>query len=199
MAELGLGWLTLPGAQVCTKRSEASCEEGDSSPDIEVWQLYRANPRAAIGAGITLGLVPTNDAFGNDQQGIAREHSRSYFAIEGMGRYYPWTGRTTEAWLGLTGGLVVVSDSYSSAEPSSGRALVGQSGSVIRTEGYTIGVGAGGDYLFADNWSVGLQARYGIWFLPQRAETNVFGDEASLTGRNSMFAFVLTFAYRIAL
>jgi hypothetical protein len=198
MAELGLGWLTLPGAQVCTRR-DVDCEEGDSSPAIEVWQLYRASSQAAIGAGITLGLVPTNDAFGNQEQDIPRDHSRSYFAVEGIARYYPWAGPRSEAWLGLTGGLVVVSDSYSSSAAESDRALIGQSGATIRTEGYTIGLAAGGDYRFAENWSFGLHIRYGSWFLPETPARDVFGDEASLTGRTSMFAFVLALAYRIAL
>ena len=198
MAELGLGWLTLPGAEVCT-RAEVQCEEGDSSPAIEVWQLYRASPRAAIGAGITLGLIPTNDAFGNEQQEIEREHSRSYFAVEGIARYYPWASPRSEAWVGLTGGLVVVSDSYSSTAAETDRALIGKSGATIRTEGYTIGLAAGGDYRFAENWSFGLHLRYGNWFLPETAATDVFGDRASLTSRNTMFAFVLAVAYRIAL
>lgn len=200
VAELRLGWLTLPGAQVCTRRSEDSCRQGDSSPEIEIWQLYRATSSASIGAGVTLGLIPTNDAFGNQRESVKRDHSRSYFSIEGIARYYPWVGPSSEYWVGLTGGLVVVSDRYTAQTPLPDRALIGGgTGATIRTEGYTIGLAAGGDYRFAESWSFGLHVRYGSWFLPNEPERDVFGDEASLTGRASMFAVGLALAYRIAL
>lgn len=200
VAELRLGWLTLPGAQVCTRRREDPCRKGDSSPEIEVWQLYRASSAASIGAGVTLGLIPTNDAFGNRLDEVEREHSRSYFSIDGIARYYPWVGPSSEYWVGLTGGLVVVSDRYTAKAPLPDRALIGGGpGATIRTEGYTIGLAAGGDYRFAESWSFGLHVRYGSWFLPNQPQRDVFGDEASLTGRSSMFAVGLAVAYRIAL
>ena len=199
MAEIGLGWLTLPGAQVCAKRSEDSCSEGDSSPAVEVWQLFRASPALAFGAGITLGLIPTTDAPRNDPPGVERDHERSYFGVEGIARYYPLVNTSFEAWLGVTGGLVVLSDHFSTASQLSDRAFVGPRGVTIRTEGYAVGVAAGTAYRFAPAWSVGGNLRFGSWFFPQEPERDVFGDEASLSGRNSMFALVITIAYRIAL
>ena len=206
MAEFGVGWLTLPGAEVCTDRSRESCEKGDTSLELEVWQLYRANIAFAFGAGLTLGLVPTTDAPPRDAQPVApgeepivRDHSRGYFTVEAIGRYYPFVGENFEAWVGLTGGLVVVSDSFASDRPFSDKALIGPRSQTIRTEGYTVGLAVGAAYSVAPNWSLGAGLRYGSWFLPNKAETNPLGDEASLTGQNNLFAFGINVAYRIPL
>jgi len=205
IAEAGIGWLTLPGAEVCVDTDRLDCDEGDTSLELEIWQLYRANLAFAFGAGITLGLVPTTDAPARTAQPaageepIVRDHSRGYFTIEAIGRYYPFVGQNLEAWVGLTGGLVVVSDSYSSNQPASDNALVGPRGQTIRTEGYTIGLATGVAYALAPNWSLGASLRYGSWFLPGTAASNPLGDAASLTGQNNLFAVGINIAYRIAL
>jgi hypothetical protein len=206
IAELGIGWLTLPGAEVCVDTARSSCEQGDTSLELELWQLYRANLAFAFGAGITLGLVPTTDAPATDaapapgQQPIVRDHSRGYFTVEAIGRYYPFVGQNLEWWVGLTGGLVVVSDSYSADQnPDSEYALVGPRGQTIRTEGYTIGLATGIAYALAPNWSLGGSLRYGSWFLPGERASNPLGDTASLTGQNNLFAFGINIAYRVAL
>lgn len=206
MAELGIGWLTLPSAQLCTQQSQQDCKTGDSSPDLEAWQLYRANLAFAFGAGITLGLIPTTIEPPKDaqpvpagEQPIVRDHSRSYFTVEGIGRYYLFVGDSIEAWAGITGGLVVVSDSFSSQRPFSDKAFVGPRAQTIRTEGYTIGLAVGGAYSLAPNWSLGASLRYGEWFLPKSPATNVLGDQASLTGTNAMFSLGVNVAYRIPL
>jgi opacity protein-like surface antigen len=199
IAEFGVGWLTLPGAEVCVERSQAGCEKGDTSFELEAWQLYRADLDFAFGAGATLGLITTTDAPRSDPEGIERDHGRNYFTVEMIARYYPFVGRTLEAWVGLTGGLVVVSDTFESREHMTDKALVGPRGLTIRTEGYTVGVAIGAAYALAAQWTVGATLRYGNWFLPQEPEHNVLGDEASLAGRNAMFAFGLSVAYRIPL
>jgi hypothetical protein len=205
IAEFGVGWLTLPGAEVCSDSARSSCDEGDTSLELEVWQLYRANLAFAFGAGITLGLVPTTDAPARSaaptegQEPIVRDHSRGYFTVEGIGRYYPFVGQNLEWWVGLTGGLVVVSDSYSANKPESDNALVGPRGQTIRTEGYTIGLATGVAYALAPNWSLGASLRYGSWFLPDTAASNPLGDGASLTGQNNLIAFGFAIAYRVAL
>jgi hypothetical protein len=205
IAEAGIGWLTLPGAEVCVDENRSNCDEGDTSLELEVWQLYRANLAFAFGAGITLGLVPTTDAPARNaiqvegEEPIARDHSRGYFTIEGIGRYYPFVGQNLEAWVGLTGGLVVVSDSYTSNDPPSDNALVGPRGQTIRTEGYTVGLATGVAYALAPNWSLGASLRYGSWFLPGKPASNPLGDAASLTGQNNLFAFGINVAYRAAL
>ena len=38
MAEVGLGWLVLPAADVCVERDIAGCTTGDSSLELDAWQ-----------------------------------------------------------------------------------------------------------------------------------------------------------------
>jgi len=198
MAEVGLTWLVLPGAEVCVERS-AGCEKGDQSFGVEVWQLYRANTRLAFGAGAMLALITTTDAPRVDPEGVARDHSRGYLTVEGIVRYYPYVERTIEVWVGLVGGLVVVSDSFDQSDPVTDKALVGPRGTAIRSEGYTVGLATGMAYSLAPHWSLGATLRYSNWFLPQEPERDVLGDEASLTGRNTMFALSVSVAYRLSL
>ncbi len=206
MAEAGIGLLSLPGAELC---SNLSCTTGDQSLMLEAWQLIRPQPQFALGAGITLGLIPTSEAPAeqplNPTDGdepaswIDREHSRGYFTAEATGRFYPLTGVRTEAWVGVTTGLVIVSDTFSSTEDAPDKAFVGPRGVTLRSEGFGIGVAAGGAYAFGHNWFAGGSLRYANWFLPQNPATSAFGDEAALTGRVSVFILGVTIAYRVPL
>lgn len=195
MAEAGFGWLTLPGADVC---SSGGCKAGDTSFELDAWQLYRQNLRLAFGAGLLLGLIPTTDAPQLDSSGIERDHSRKYLTLEGMLRYYPYVGEKSELWLGLTGGLVVVSDRFKVVDAYD-KPLIGPSGVTIRTEGGTLGLALGGAYELSKNWSVGGSFRFGNWFLPDEPARDPLKDKASVTGRNSVFSLGLNVAYRISL
>jgi hypothetical protein len=199
-AEIGLGWVILPGAEVCVEREVAGCHRGDSSPVIEAWQILRADSRLAAGAGLMLGLIPTTDAPRVDPEGIERDHQRRYFAAEATARYYPYVGDDIEIWTGLMLGLVVVSD-YFATQPTvvDDRSLVGARGVTIRTEGLVAGLGMGLGYRLAPHWLVGASLRYSSWFLPGSPATDTLGDEASLVGRNSAIAIGVNLAYRIAL
>jgi hypothetical protein len=196
MAEAGFGWLTLPGADVC---SPAGCKAGDTSFELDAWQLYRQNLRLAFGAGLLLGLIPTTDAPQRDSQDIERDHARKYLTLEGMLRYYPYVGQNFELWLGLTGGLVVVSDRFQVVDNYDDKPLVGPPGVTIRTEGGTLGLAVGGAYELSQNWSLGGSLRFGNWFLPHQPATDPLQDKASLAGRNSVFSLGFNVAYRISL
>lgn len=196
IAEAGFGWLTLPGAQVC---SSGGCKDGDTSFELDAWQLYRQNLRLAFGAGLLLGLIPTTDAPQLDSPGISRDHSRKYLTLEGMLRYYPYVAESFELWLGITGGLVVVSDRFVVDDDYDDKPLVGPPGVTIRTEGGTLGLAIGGAYELSKNWSVGGSLRFGNWFLPDAPATDALKDTASITGRNSVFSLGLNVAYRISL
>ena len=198
MAEVGLGWIVLPGAEVCVERTQAGCSSGDSSFELQAWQLFRMGA-LAVGAGLTLGLTPTTDAPRQDPPGVQRDHTRRYLTIEGTVRYYPFRDPDFEAWVGLTGGLVVVSDRFESQEGRQEIELVGPQGVTIRTEGYTVGVAVGAAWIFEPNWSLGASLRYGSWFLPSEPERDPLGDEASLSGQNSVFGLGLSIAYRVPL
>jgi hypothetical protein len=196
MAEAGFGWLTLPGADVC---SQAGCKAGDTSFELDAWQLYRQNLRLAFGAGLLLGLIPTTDAPRRDPEGIQRDHSRKYLTLEGMLRYYPYVGESFELWVGLTGGLVVVSERFKVIDDYDDKPLVGPPGVTIRTEGGTLGLAVGGAYELSQNWSVGGSLRVGNWFLPSTPATDPLQDKASVTGRNFVSSLGFNVAYRIAL
>jgi hypothetical protein len=196
IAEVGVGWLTLPGASVC---SSGNCKKGDTSFELDAWELFRANRRFAFGAGFLLGLIPTTDAPQSDPMGVSRDHTRSYLTLEGMIRHYPYIGESVELWWGITGGLAVVNDRFTVNAKNQELALVGGNGSTIRTEGASIGAAGGAVFWLANHWSMGTVFRYGNWFLPKTAAKDPLLDEASLSGRSTMFSLGLSLAYRISL
>jgi hypothetical protein len=195
IAEAGFGWLTLPGADVC---AQGGCKAGDTSFELDAWQLYRQNLHLAFGAGLLLGLIPTTDAPAGDPMGIERNHSRKYLTLEGMLRYYPYVTEKSEYWVGLTGGLVVLSDRFQVVDAYD-KPLIGPSGVTIRTEGATVGIAFGGAYELSQHWSIGGSFRFGNWFLPSTPARDPLNDKASVTGRNSVFSLGLNVAYRIGL
>jgi len=196
IAEAGFGWLTLPAADVC---STGGCRAGDTSFVLDAWQLYRQNVRLAFGAGLLVGLIPTTDAPRLDPEGIQRDHSRRYLTMEGMLRFYPHVAQTFELWLGVTGGLVVVSDRFEVVDEYEDQPLIGPQGVTIRTEGGSLGLALGGAYELSRNWSIGGSLRAGIWFLPAIPARDALKDEASLKGRNAVFSLGFNIAYRIPL
>jgi hypothetical protein len=200
IAEAGVGWLTLPGASVCAERSTGSgCKRGDTSFELDAWELFRTNRRFAFGAGFLLGLIPTTDAPRNDPMGIVRDHARSYLTLEGTVRHYPYIGESVELWWGITGGIAVVNDRFTVNGKNMDLALVGGNASTIRSEGASIGAAGGAVFWLANHWSLGTILRYGNWFLPKVAAKDPLLDEASVTGRNTMFSLGISLAYRIPL
>ena len=196
IAEVGVGWLTLPGASVC---AGGSCRRGDTSFELDAWELFRTNRRFAFGAGFLLGLIPTTDAQGANPMGIVHDHSRSYLTLEGTVRHYPYIGESVELWWGITGGIAVVNDRFSVGNSNMNLALVGGSASTIRSEGASIGAAGGAVFWLANHWSLGTVFRYGNWFLPKVAAKDPLLEEASVTGRNTMFSLGISLAYRIPL
>jgi len=201
LAQLGVGLLTLPTADVCLTAS--NCSKGDTSVEADFWQMYRANPLFAIGAGATFALRPTTDTPTTptmELAGITRSHTRSYFLVEAQVRYYWLRATTIEAWVGATGGGVIVSDRYSVEGGEMPTAsLIGPRSSTVRTEGGTVGGLLGAQWSFAPNWAVGFSARYMRWFLPHEAATSVFLDRATLTDQQGVLDFGISCSYRIAL
>jgi hypothetical protein len=195
VAQLGVGLLTLPAADVCLRGRP--CTKGDNSIELDFWQLYRANRHFAVGAGATVALVPVTD---NPPSPVPRTHTRSYFLVEATTRYYLVRAPTFEGWLGLTAGGVIVSDRYGvDRDEMSMAAIIGPRASTVRTEGGAIGALLGANWSFAPNWALGINARYMQWFLPHQAATTVFLDRASLTGEQSALNVGISCSYRIAL
>lgn len=188
IAEVGFGWLTLPGAEVCA----TGCATGDTSLQLDVWQLFRGSKRFALGAGILLALIPTN-------AGPEVDHDRRYMTIEGTARYYPYVGENVEWWVGVTGGLVVVSDRFFVSDDPSDRALLGPRGQTLRTEGGSLGLAGGPVIALAPHWTLGATLHYGQWWLPNQPAEDSRGNHASLSGRNTVVALGLNVAFRLAL
>jgi hypothetical protein len=199
MAELGAGVLGLPGARVCGKGQTLNCDQGDMTPMVQMWQLLRASRTIAAGAGISLGMSPSDTNTTGDPSGVEREHGRGYLTAEGILRYYLVINEPWETWVSATSGLAVVSDTYRSRRGVSDQALVGPRGVTLRTEGFTLGVGAGLGYLIAENWSLGATLRTGLWILPSKRVVDPFGDEASLRGANSFLMVAVSIGYRTRL
>lgn len=198
MAELGLGMLTIPNADVCLR--DRPCTKGDTSIEIDVWQLYRANRDFAVGAGATIALRPTTDSFRAAAGGYDRSHTRSYFLVEAQGRYYALHLDWVETWIGATAGGVIISDRYTiEGGDTPEHALLGPSASTVRTEGGTLGLLVGANWTFAPNWTFGGSIRYARWFLPKTAATTSFGDVATLTSQQGVIDVGIAVGYRIAL
>ncbi|HVU01748.1 MAG TPA: hypothetical protein VHE30_08350 [Polyangiaceae bacterium] len=197
MAELGVGLLTLPGAEVCNAQ-QAGCEKGDTSLALSAWPLFRRGNFAA-GAGVMMGITSSTDAPRNDPPDIQRDHTRRYFTVEVTARYYVPFGARVEGWGGVTTGLGVVNDSFQSRNGVTDEAIIGPRGVTLLTEGYTIGLGVGMAYAVAKNWRVGGSVRLSNWFLPKTPLEDPLGDQASLRGRVTTFDFGLTLAYRTRL
>lgn len=197
MAQLGLGLLTLPTADVCLK--SRPCTKGDTSIAIDFWQMYRANRSFAVGAGASVALVPTTDN-PPSEAGVDRSHTRSYFLVEGQGRYYVVASPSFEAWVGATAGIVVVSDRYSIEDPNKRMwAIIGPLSSTVSSEGASVGALLGAEWSFAPNWAAGFSARYMRWFLPHEPAATIFLDRATLTDQQSAIHIGISCSYRIAL
>jgi hypothetical protein len=198
LAELGVGLLSLPAASVCL--TAIPCTKGDTSIELNFWQMYRANRLFAVGAGATVAIKPTNDKQTTDMAGT-RDHSRSYFLVEAQARYYAIHTKPFEAWVGGTVGGIVLSDRYSidSSGPPLTIAIIGPRASTLRTEGLSLGALVGLQWTIAPNWALGGNIRYLRWFLPHTPATTVFLDRATLTDQQSAVDLGISATYRIAL
>jgi hypothetical protein len=188
--EFGIGVLALPDAEVC---GDAGCDQGDVSLEVDAWPLFRASPRFAVGAGLTLALTPTQDV-PRGNEAVPREHSRRYFQAEGIGRYYLLHGHAAELWTGLSAGLVVVSDNFRT-RGAPDVALIGADSANIATEGLTLGAAAGVTFGVSEVLQVGGTLRVANWVLPAGHERISFGEEASLANRVTMINVSLVVAY----
>ncbi len=201
LAEANTGFLLLPGALVCPQTLDPStCKRGEFSFAIGLQNVYRFGP-FAFGAGIQWATTLRSDASQGDPS-LQREHTRSYFLVEGLFRYYFLRSKSWDFWAGVTGGLVVVNDSWSEdadRNPPTNTAFVGPRAATIGTLGGTIGVCAAAEWTFWPNWSFGPSLRYANWILPETRQMSPTLDVASLAGRLDMIDVGIRLTYRIAL
>lgn len=191
VVEFGVGVLALPDAQLC---GAGGCDRGDISLEVDAWPLFRASPRFAVGAGITLALTPAQDVPSRDTT-FTRDHSRRYLMVEGVGRYYFVHGRALEVWSGVSSGLVVVSDNFRTVSSEPDFTIIGANSANIATEGFSMGLAAGATFGVNDQLQIGGTLRFANWFLPAEQEVIAFEEEASLANRVTMINVALTVAY----
>jgi hypothetical protein len=200
-AEANGGVLLLPGALVCpTSVNSSTCSRGEVSLAASLQNLYRFGA-FGFGAGIMFATTLRSDAANGDPS-IGREHTRSYFLVEGVGRYYFLRSRSWDFWAGVTAGLVVLNDSWTSnadRDPYEMTAKTGPEANTLGTEGFTAGLGLGAEWSFLHNWSFGPVLHYSNWILPNQRQMTPTLDVASLAGRLDVIDVAVHLTYRISL
>jgi len=210
VAELEGGIIALPTAPISpSNRGGAtplgSVGNGDATVVTGLHLLYRATPEWAFGAAALFAPRPTSDPTYGSAAGLPRTHSRSYLFMGGEVRYYPLRLRSFEGWFGLAGGGVIIADRFATNNAPAVPSILGTNTVTVSTEGFGLGVQAGGDYLVTDNWAIGLTLRADRWVLPsekpfsQETSCDPIGDCPTLTGSVAVFELGLTIGYRIPL
>jgi len=142
---------------------------------------------------------PTADDTYGGASGLSRTHSRSYLTIGGEVRYIPLHFRMAEAWIGLTAGALVVADRFSTNAGDAVPEILGTKQVTVRTEGASVGLQIGGDYLFGERTFIGIAARFNHWVLPASPACTPIGDCATLTGPVTELELGIRLGYRIPL
>ncbi len=210
VAELDAGILALPGAPISPSNRGGATPlgtvgSGDATLQTGLHLLFRASGEWSVGAGATFAPRPTSDYNYGGASGLSRTHSRSYLTMGGEGRYYPLRFRWFEGWFGLRAGAVIIGDRFSTNEGSLVPPILGSKTVTVSTEGFSIGVQAGADYLLTDQWVIGIALRADRWILPtqkpfsQESSCDAIGDCPTLTGSVAAFEMDLTVGYRLPL
>ena len=115
------------------------------------------------------------------------------------GRYVPFQYRYFEGWVGVSTGAVIVADRFTTEAGDDVPTILGERPVTIRTEGFALGVQAGGNYYITENWIFGAHLRGYHWVLPQGRQCSSIGDCATLTGTVDALELGLTIGYRLPL
>lgn len=205
VAELELGIIALPGAPISPAQRGGETligriGRGDATGQIGIHVMYR-NGDFTIGASGFFAPSPTSDSeYGLGGQGdIPRSHSRSYFFIGPETRYIPIHYKFAEAWIGASGGAVIVADRFTTETGDDVPPILGLREVTIRTEGLGLGIQGGGSYWITENWILGANVRGYTWFLPDDPLCSSLGDCATLRGTVFAFNIGLTIGYRLPL
>lgn len=200
-AEVNTGFLFLPGALVCPQSLDpATCKRGEFTFAAGLQNVFRIHA-FGIGAGIQWAHTLRSDAANGDPS-LQREHSRSYFLVEALGRYYFLKSKQWDFWVQTTVGLVVLNDTWTvdaERNPYEMTANIGPQSGTLGTEGLTLGAGLGAEWTFLPNWSFGPALRYSNWFLPSTRHMSPTLDVASLAGRLDIIDVAVRVTYRISL
>jgi hypothetical protein len=205
VAELEAGIIALPNAPISPGQRGGDTPivgkigRGDATLQTGIHVLYRWNRSYAIGAGAIFAPRPTSDEQYGGLSSLPRTHARSYLFLGGEGRYVPVHYNYFEAWVGLSGGAVIVADRFTTQAGDTVPSIVGTPDVTIRTEGAAIGAQVGGSYYLSENWIAGANLRGYHWILPETRQCSSIGDCATLGGSVQVFEFGLTIGYRLPL
>jgi hypothetical protein len=180
--------------------------KGDATVLTGLHLLYRTNREWAIGATAMFAPRPTSDPYTGSAGNVTRTHTRSYLVLGGEARYYPLRLRWLEGWIGAEAGGVVIADRFTTNAPPV-PSFLGTTTVTVSTEGFALGLQAGADYLFADQWVLGLAARADSWLLPtsgqkpfsQISSCDAVGDCPTVSGGVLAFEFGITLGYKLPL
>ncbi len=205
IAELEAGVIALPNAPISPGQRGGDTPllpkigRGDATIQTGIHVLYRWNRHYALGAGALFAPSPTSDEEYGGLSALRRTHARSYLFLGMEGRYIPVHYKYFEAWVGLSGGAVIIADRFTTEAGDPVPPILGTRDVTIRTEGLALGAQAGGSYYLSENWIAGANLRGYHWILPESRECSPIGDCATLSGSVQAFELGLTIGYRLAL
>jgi hypothetical protein len=205
VAEAEAGILAVPAANRAGTTLLGAVGNGDVTMMVGVHVLYRATREWAIGAGTTFAPLPTSAPNAGGTSGLSRSHSRSYLTLGGEGRYFPLQTRWLQGWIGVNAGGVIVGDRFTTNGGVAVPSLLGDPTVTVSTEGFSLGLQAGLEYIITDRLVVGLALRGDWWLLPKEkpfsdeSSCDPIGDCPTLTGSVAAFEASVTFGYRIPL
>jgi hypothetical protein len=210
IAVLEAGIIALPSAPISASNRGGSTPlgsvgNGDATVQTGIHLLYRPSRDWAVGAGAIFAPHPTSDDNYLAPSLPKRTHSRSYLFLGGEGRYYPFHTRWFEAWVGATAGSIIIADRFTTDDVPAVPTFLGTPTVTVSTEGFSVGIQAGADYLITDQWVVGFALRADRWFLPaekpfsQETSCDPLGDCPTLTGSVAAFEGGITIGYQLPL
>lgn len=203
VALVEVGILALPNAPISPGQSGGdtpfgSIGSGDATLQTGIHILFRVARDWVIGAGFLFGPRPTSDPEYGGASNLQRTHSRSYFSTGGELRWVPLHTRFIEAWVGATADVVIIADRFATEGPSK-PTVFGERVVTLHTEGLSVGLAAGFDWVITDRFVAGFGLRVAHWFLPSTPTCSPIGDCTTLLGSANAIGFGLTVGYRIPL
>jgi hypothetical protein len=204
LAELSFGVLALPFAPL----SEAyrggdiflgRIGRGDATALLGINVLVHNGGLFAFGAALHFATSPTTDDQYGGSSRLARSHARSYFTLEGTGRFIPLRIGDFEGWVGPAAGVAILADTFSTNAGIKKPTIFGVQAYTIGTQGLLLGLRTGLTWNISERFSAGLAFAADGWFLPKQATCNPIGDCATLTGVALALQGALSVGYRLAL
>ncbi len=204
VALVEVGILALPGAPISSSQVGGDTPfgrigSGDATIQTGIHILFRVAKDWVLGAGFLFGPRPTSDPEYGGASQLPRSHSRSYLGTGGELRWVPLHTRFIEAWVGAVAGVVIIADRFETEAGLAKPTVFGERVVTLRTEGLSVGVQAGFDWVITDRFVAGFGVRLAHWFLPSTPTCSSIGDCTTLLGSANAIGFGITFGYRIPL